>query len=177
VDTSEIVEKNLRYTKYLESVLDIADEYHEIPDLLMRFATLEATNKDLRDNDRAYLEMIERSRAELQSYTKEKVDEVLNLNNEISRLKKVLETAERDVSDMATQRDGMLQTASQKTLDHGQVCMATDNLFLRCSRRSKVNHPTYSNPLDQLHVIGDFMSDLSEIVKLKGKSAPAAGGA
>jgi hypothetical protein len=26
-------------------VLDIADEYHEIPDLLMRHATLEATNK------------------------------------------------------------------------------------------------------------------------------------
>jgi len=42
VDTSEIVDKNLRYTKYLESVLDIADDYHEIPDLLMRYATLEA---------------------------------------------------------------------------------------------------------------------------------------
>ena len=37
--------QNLSYTKYLESVLDIADEYHEIPDLLMRHATLEATNK------------------------------------------------------------------------------------------------------------------------------------
>jgi hypothetical protein len=50
--------------------------------------------------------MIEKSRAELQSYTKEKQDEVLNLNNEISRLKKVLETAERDVTD----RVGIRQT-------------------------------------------------------------------
>ena len=49
--------------------------------------------------------------------------------------------------------------------------MATDNLFLRCSRRSKVNHPSYSNPLDQLHVIADFMHDLGEIVTLK--KAPA----
>jgi hypothetical protein len=40
---------------------------------------------DLRDADRNYLEMIEKSRAELQTYTKEKVDEVLNLNNEIAR--------------------------------------------------------------------------------------------
>ena len=38
VDTSQIVERNLSYTKYLESVLDIADEYHEIPDLLVRVA-------------------------------------------------------------------------------------------------------------------------------------------
>ena len=57
-----------------ESVLDIADDYHEIPDLLMRYATLEATNNDLRDNDRNYLEMIEKSRAELQSYTKAGLD-------------------------------------------------------------------------------------------------------
>ena len=59
---------------HLESVLDIADDYHEIPDLLMRYATLEATNNDLRDNDRNYLEMIEKSRAELQSYTKAGLD-------------------------------------------------------------------------------------------------------
>ena len=170
VETSHVVERNLRYTKYLESVLDIADEYHEIPDLLMRHATLEATNKDLRDADRDYLDMIERSRAELQTYTKEKVDEVLNLNNEIARLKKELETAEREVVYMAESRDTALQTASQKTLDHGHVCMATDNLFLRCSKRSNVNHPNYTNPLDQLHVIGDYMSDLAEIVKMKGKT-------
>lgn len=169
-ETSEIVEKNLRYTKYLEGVLDIADDYHEITDLLMRHATLQATNTDLRDADRHYLDMIEKSRAELQSYTKEKVDEVLNLNNEIARLKKVLETSERETRDLAENRDAMLQTASQKTLDHGQVCMATDNLFLRCSRRSNVNHPPHTNPLDQLHVIGDYMSDLAEIVKLKGKT-------
>ena len=98
-------------------------------------------------------------------------DEVLNLNNEIARLKKVLETAEREVVDMAENRDTALQTASQKTLDHGQVCMATDNLFLRCSKRSNVNHPNYTNPLEQLHVIGDYMSDLSEIVKMKGKTS------
>lgn len=173
VDTSQIVEKNLSYTKFLESVLDIADEYHEIPDLLMRHATLEATNKDLRDADRNYLDMIERSRAELQTYTKEKLDEVLNLNNEIARLKKVLETAERAVVDLAEDRDAALQAASQKTLDHGHVCMATDNLFLRCSKRSNVNHPGYTNPLEQLHVIGDYMSDLAEIVQMKGKASLA----
>jgi hypothetical protein len=49
--------------------------------------------------------------------------------------------------------------------------MATDNLFLRCSKRSNVNHPHFTNPMEQLHVIGDYMSDLSEIVKMKGKTS------
>lgn len=39
-----------RYQHYLESVLEGADEYQEVPDLLMRHATLCATNKDLRDH-------------------------------------------------------------------------------------------------------------------------------
>lgn len=30
-----------RYQHYLESVLEVADEYQEVPDLLMRFATLQ----------------------------------------------------------------------------------------------------------------------------------------
>eukprot|EP00967_Tisochrysis_lutea_P068041 scaffold89026_cov19-Tisochrysis_lutea.AAC.1 len=41
---------NSRYQHYLESVLEGADEYQEVPDLLMRHATLRATNKDLRDH-------------------------------------------------------------------------------------------------------------------------------
>jgi hypothetical protein len=34
--TCKVVDKNMRYHKYLEAVLDVADEYHEINDLLMR---------------------------------------------------------------------------------------------------------------------------------------------
>jgi hypothetical protein len=43
------------------------------------------------------------------------------------RLKKVLETAERGVVDMAEDRDNMLQTASQKTLDHGRGCVQVES--------------------------------------------------
>lgn len=38
-----------RYQHYLESVLEGADEFHEIGDLMLRHATLAATNQDLKD--------------------------------------------------------------------------------------------------------------------------------
>jgi hypothetical protein len=46
--SSELVEKNMRYQKYLETVLDLGDEYHEIGNLLDRFTTLDATNREMR---------------------------------------------------------------------------------------------------------------------------------
>ena len=38
-----------RYQHYLESVLEGADEFHEIGDLILRHATLAATNQDLKE--------------------------------------------------------------------------------------------------------------------------------
>eukprot|EP00959_Pyramimonas_sp_CCMP1952_P353324 7402434-Pyramimonas_sp.AAC.1 len=166
--TSEVVEKNMSYQKYLETVLDVADEsnLHEINDLLMRYATLEATNSDLRNNKKNSEIQQEQYRTDLQSYTKLKTDEILNLNNTISRLKKDLEQCERNAVIHQQEKDQALHYASQKTLEHGQVCMASVNLFHRCTTRSKVNHPPYTNPVDQLGVLGDWISDLGAICKI-----------
>ena len=62
-------------------------------------------------------------RAELQAYTKTKTDEIVNLNNTISRLKKQLETYEAESYAQETKKDYSLQVASQKTLEYGQVCL------------------------------------------------------
>eukprot|EP00899_Mesostigma_viride_P009263 jgi/Mesvir1/18338/Mv14239-RA.1 len=165
VHTSNVVEKSMRYQKYLEAVLDVADEYHEINDLLMRAATLEATNADLKAHSRACLEKHEEKRAELQLYSKQKMDEILNLNNKVSMLKKELESWERESQLMQSRQDTSLQSASAKMLELGQVTMATDNLFSRVLQRSNVGHPPYTKAVDQLTVIGDFMSDLASIIK------------
>ncbi len=61
------------------------------------------------------------SRSELQAYTKTKTDEIVNLNNTISRLKKQLETYEAESYAQETKKDYSLQVASQKTLEYGQV--------------------------------------------------------
>lgn len=163
--TSTVVEKNMRYQKYLEQVLDIADQYHEISDLLMRFATLEATNGDLRQQAKGTSETNEATRAELQTYTKTRTDEILNLNNKISRKKKDLEEKERICFALESKKDYAMQAESQKRLQHGQVCMATENLSLRCKDASKLKHPEYNKPIDQLSFIGEFMVDMASIIK------------
>lgn len=70
-----------RYQHFLESVLEVADEYQEVADLLLRHATLSATNADLKEHQRRCSELAEKVRAELQIYVKAKTDEILNLNN------------------------------------------------------------------------------------------------
>ncbi len=55
-----------RYQRYLESVIEVADEYGEVSDLLLRHATLQATNQDLKDHQRRCAEASERTRADLQ---------------------------------------------------------------------------------------------------------------
>lgn len=87
-----------RYQRYLESVLEVADEYQEIQDLLMRHATLQATNDDLRHHQRQSAAEAEEVRVALQTCTKQKTDEILNLNNRLAQLKKQLESYEQQAS-------------------------------------------------------------------------------
>lgn len=49
-----------RYQRYLESVLEAADEYQEVADLLLRHATLQATNSDLKEHQRRCGELAEK---------------------------------------------------------------------------------------------------------------------
>ena len=55
-----------RYQHYLENVLEVADEYQEVGDLLLRHATLLATNQDLKEHQRKCAELAEKIRNELQ---------------------------------------------------------------------------------------------------------------
>lgn len=161
----EVLEKNMRYQHFLESVLEVADEYQEVSDLLLRHATLLATNTDLKEHQRKCGELAEKIRAELQIYIKQKTDEILNLNNEVARLKKELESYKGDVMVQEAKKDYSLQVASQKTLEYGQVVLSTDNIFNRSRGRSKIGYHAESNPLQQLDVVGNYVSDLGAIIR------------
>jgi predicted RNase H-like nuclease (RuvC/YqgF family) len=75
-------------------VLEVADEYQEVQDLLMRHATLQATNDDLRAHQQRCSKEAEDIRQALQVFVKQKSDEILNLNNTLAKLKKQLEQQE-----------------------------------------------------------------------------------
>eukprot|EP00891_Asterochloris_glomerata_P002546 jgi/Astpho2/2546/e_gw1.00048.126.1_t len=117
----DLLNQNIRQAQYLESVLETAEEFHEVNDLMMRHTTLTATNQDLKDQQEQTALLAEQTRAELQAYTKAKTDEILNLNNSISRLKTELEDCEAESYAQESKKDYSLQVASQKTLEYGQV--------------------------------------------------------
>jgi hypothetical protein len=79
-------------------VLESADEYQEIQDLLLRHATLQATNDDLRAHQQHSAAEAEEIHVALQAFTKQKMDEILNLNYKLSQLKKQLEDYEQQAA-------------------------------------------------------------------------------
>ena len=168
----------MRYQKFLEHALEMTEEHHEIVDLLDRHATLEATNSDLRHQQKMTAEENESTRSELQAYSKLKADEILSHNNAVSRLKQHLEALQRECLRLQSTMDHSLAVASAKQLEHGQVNMATQNLFIRCRDKSTLQHKPVSNPLGQLTMIGDFVQDLGAIIKqwqkLQAEKAAAA---
>jgi hypothetical protein len=95
--------------------LESADEYQEIQDLLLRHATLQATNDDLRAHQQHSAAEAEEIRVALQAFTKQKMDEILNLNNKLSQLKKQLESYEQQAAQQVGPVTGSAQ-APQKRL-------------------------------------------------------------
>jgi hypothetical protein len=120
----------LRYQRYLESVLEVADEYQEVQDLLMRHANLQATNDDLRAHQQRCSKEAEDIRQALQAFVKQKSDEILNLNNTLAKLKKQLEQQEEQagllVSCAGPPAGGsMLLTAAAQEIRLTTVCLWT----------------------------------------------------
>ena len=59
-----------------------------------------------------------------------------------------------------SKKDYSMHIASQRTLEYGQVMLSTDNIFSRCRQKSHIAHPPVTQPLQQLDIIANFVSDL-----------------
>eukprot|EP00250_Pteridium_aquilinum_P007152 c16934_g1_i1 orf=441-785(+) len=108
---------------------------------------------------------------DLLMYRKTSHDEILNLENDVSSAKQAHEKKKRETADIQLHMDSVLQIAASKTLARGQVCMAAENLFSRVCHRSTINHPDHTSPLKQLDVVGDYITDINQIIRTyKGSS-------
>lgn len=103
----------------------------------------------------------ERARTELLELHKSQSDELLALNNRLAELKQELEAHEQEAAQHEAAKDGALQVASQRTLEYGQVVLATDNLYSQCRQLSHITRAAHVGPLQHLEVIGNFISDLA----------------
>lgn len=156
-------------------MLEVADEYQDIGELLSRHATLQATNRDLLDHMAACNASAEATRSELATYTKRRADQLLLLNNKLAQLKQQLESYEQDAALLEAAKDGMLQVAGQRTLVYGQIVLAADNLFSQCQQHSHIAHAPQADTMQQLEVIGNYISDLAAACTPKQQHASSSG--
>ncbi|XP_024357306.1 cilia- and flagella-associated protein 73 isoform X1 [Physcomitrium patens] len=168
------LERLMIYQKYLESVIEKATQFHEINDLILRHETLSANREDLRQHLITSEEQMQAVRKEYQSYLKFTATEVMMLNNDVGQAKQLVERKKSDTAQLQLQIDSMLQMAAAKTLAWNQICIAAENLFFRADKVSIISRPAKENPLKNLDMVSDFITDLNHVHKLyKGVRAPS----
>lgn len=90
----------------------MADEYQEVQDLLLRHATLQAINNDLREHQQRCSQEAEDIRTALAAFVKQQSDEILDLNNTLAKLKKQLEQQEEAAGVLVSEPDGRFTAAA-----------------------------------------------------------------
>ena len=74
------LQKMMRYQSFLELVLDAAEEFPEITDLLSRYDTLDAAHDDLERRQTESANENEEERHKLQQFIRDKTDQVGHAN-------------------------------------------------------------------------------------------------
>lgn len=149
----------------MESVIEATEEFQEIPELLRRYETLSSTYQHLIQQQNHLQNALQSIKDRLHVYLHDKADEIIFQNNQLSQLKSAIEVDQLESFAQQSRRDAQRSFVSQKTLEFGQLILATDNLFRRCCANSVIAHATTLCPLEQLEVIGHFVSDLEAAVK------------
>ncbi|KAI8921350.1 hypothetical protein DFJ77DRAFT_482579 [Powellomyces hirtus] len=160
---TKAVETNLAYQRYLEAVLENVEEFGEVKDIIGRFDTLAATNKELLERSREAQERTERDRAGFLHSTEEKNNIMLNYNNDIAKLQTKLEEMQLRSAKWQSECDHTMNNATQKSLLLGQIKMATNNLFnlVKSHLNNRLNGT--GDTVVQLDKIQQFIIDLSDI--------------
>eukprot|EP01137_Pigoraptor_chileana_P028674 Opistho-2@12865 len=159
-----LVRKLLHYQHYLERVLETSEEFSEVREIIARYDTLVATNEDLLARQRRNQDENERKRAELNKFTEEKNNEILNYNNRLANLQKTFEETQMRALKWEAEWNHILNTAAKKTLLLGQIKMATHNLFSLVNRHLKMRLGACKT-IEQLERIQEFVEDLSQITE------------
>ncbi|RMX56324.1 hypothetical protein pdam_00019253 [Pocillopora damicornis] len=151
------LERNVIYQQYLEKVLESAEEFQEIREVIARYDTLTATHQDLLERETKNQEKYEKEKGRLVKFTEEKNNEILNYNNQTQ-----LERAQSVAVKWESQWTHIQNTAAKKTLLLGRIKMATHNLFMLVNRHLKQN-TVIEHTEKQLEKIQVFIQDLTQI--------------
>ncbi|XP_067928968.1 coiled-coil domain-containing protein 42 homolog [Watersipora subatra] len=165
-DVRAKLDKLVVYQKYLEKVIESAEEFHEIREILSRHDTLTSTYQDLLDRDHLNQEKVEKEKSRLSKYTEDKNNEILGYNNQLSGLQTRFDKAQSKAAFWESKWTHIKNTAASKTLELGKIKMATHNLYLLVMNRQRGGvGETVEETADQLDKIQVFIQDLNKITE------------
>lgn len=170
------LEKHAIFQRYLDKVLESADEFHEIREIIARYDTLTATHEDLMEREQMNQERVEEQKQQLIKYTEEKNNQILSYNNQLAGLQTRLDKAQSEAVKLESEWTHIKNTAAEKTLKLGRIKMATHNLYQLVLRqqRSQKDEIDIEDTNEQLTKIKMIIMDLNSITSdLKRETAAA----
>uniref|UniRef100_A0A8C8RGH7 Cilia and flagella associated protein 73 n=1 Tax=Pelusios castaneus TaxID=367368 RepID=A0A8C8RGH7_9SAUR len=168
------LEAHAIFQGYLQGVMEKTEQFQEIQMLVDRFRTLSATQEVLGQRALGSREVMEEECAQLQQYLEQSNNEILQLNNQLAVLQAQLEQARAKVHQWESKWTEIQNTAAKKTLQLGQIKMATLNLFQLAMKQMKLQVVV---PLEdtetQLDMVQLCLLDLVDILADLRKEEPA----
>lgn len=156
------LDKFSMYQKYLDKVLEVAEEFHEIREITARYDTLIATHLELLERENKNQDAMESAKVSLNKFIEEKNNENLNFNNQLAHFQTKLEDAQSNAVKWESEWTHIQNTAAKKTLLLGRIKMATHNLYMLVNKHLKQDVPV-EGTLEQLTKIQTFIQDLTHI--------------
>ncbi|XP_075754051.1 cilia- and flagella-associated protein 73 isoform X2 [Pelodiscus sinensis] len=132
------LEAHAVFQSYLQGVLEKTEQFQETRALISHARTLAATRAALLQRDQGGREAMEEARAQLQQYLEQSRSKVMQLNNQLAVLQAQREQARAKVHQWESKWTEIQSTAARKTLQLGQIRMATLNLFQLALKQMKL---------------------------------------
>lgn len=124
----------MKYEHFLEKVQQRSDEFLEIGDILSRHKTLVDENRKLDYLNQSQEQKLEEMKQRVNKYTKEKGQEILQLNNDISNKKTELEKINDEMKDLKDEAEEVSAKKLGKVSEFAQILMAINNIEEKCDK-------------------------------------------
>lgn len=153
------------FQKYMDRVLERADEFSENKDAILRYDTLVSTHQHLLNREGENQDRLEKQKANLMKFMEEKNNDIMNFNNQLANLQMQLETCQSATVKWESMWTHIKNTAARQTLLLGRIKMATHNLFMLIHKQMKTKAESSETTEQQLQKIQIYIKDLTEIIQ------------
>jgi len=146
----------LKFENYLDKVKKNSDEFSDISEILSRHKTLIDENEKLNKINNMQEARLEEMKRRVQQYEKDKRQEILQLNNDISKMKSELEAITDQQNKFKAEAEEINAKKRGRMSEFAQLLMAIDNIEQRCFKRQRkgsktmVRHPINDPPPKEL---------------------------